>query len=154
MLAKLLRAISLHSKGFKGLSARIGMPSDVLWQLDGDLHGLRISAFPHKMKRVEHVKTLHAQFAFHRDAERELGLFHFSSSNLATASVCTSSGPSARRRVRTLAQAAARNVSWATPAPPCAWMARSSTRKVTLGATTLIMAISARAILLPTVSIM
>ena len=40
------------------------------------------------------------------------------------------------------------------PPPPWAWMARSSTRSVAFGATTLIMAISARAALLPTVSIM
>ena len=48
------------------------------------------------------------------------GFAHFPSSNLAIASVCTSSGPSARRKVRTPAQAPARNVSCETPAPPCA----------------------------------
>ena len=40
-----------------------------------------------------------------------------------------------------------------TPAPPCAWIARSSTRSAMRGATTLICAISDRAALLPTVSI-
>src|SRR5437899_2076511 len=66
------------------------------------------------------------------------GLPHFPSSHFAIDSVCTSSGPSASRSVRTLAQALARNVSSETPAPPCAWIARSSTRSVTFGATTLI----------------
>ncbi len=41
-----------------------------------------------------------------------------------------------------------------TPAPPWIWMARSMTFSATLGATTLIWAISLAAILLPTVSIM
>src|SRR5437016_7843885 len=72
------------------------------------------------------------------------GLPHFPSSHFAIDSVCTSSGPSASRSVRTLAQALARNVSSETPAPPCAWIARSSTRSVTFGATTLIIAISVR----------
>jgi hypothetical protein len=44
----------------------------------------------------------------------------FASSSLAIASRWTSSGPSARRRVRTWAQAPARKVSCETPAPPCA----------------------------------
>src|SRR5207302_7357132 len=48
------------------------------------------------------------------------GLLRFPSSSLATASVCTSSGPSASRRVRTLAHALARKVSCETPAAPCA----------------------------------
>src|SRR5215469_731025 len=73
-----------------------------------------------------------------------------SSSILAMDSRWTSSGPSARRSVRELAHAAASTVSWHTPAAPCAWMARSRTRRATLGAMTLIMAISPRAALLPT----
>lgn len=39
----------------------------------------------------------------------------------------TSSGPSARCRVRTCAHIAASGASPETPAPPCAWMARSMT---------------------------
>ena len=77
----------------------------------------------------------------------------FFSSIFAIVSRCTSSGPSASRSVRDEAQACARKVSWLTPAAPCAWIARSSTRSATFGATTLIIAISARAALLPTVSI-
>jgi hypothetical protein len=45
---------------------------------------------------------------------------HFESSCFAMLSICTSSGPSARRRVRQLAQAPARKVSWQTPAAPWA----------------------------------
>src|SRR5262245_216934 len=82
------------------------------------------------------------------------GPSYLRNSSLAMASRWTSSGPSARRRARAQAQAAARPKSALTPAPPCAWMARSITRRATCGATTLIMAISARASLLPTVSIM
>jgi hypothetical protein len=41
-----------------------------------------------------------------------------------------------------------------TPAPPCAWIAQSITLSAMLGAATLIIAISLRATLLPTVSIM
>ena len=75
------------------------------------------------------------------------------SSSLAIVSRCTSSGPSASRSVRACAHACARNVSWLTPCAPCAWIARSITCSATFGATTLIIAIAARAALLPTVSI-
>ena len=44
----------------------------------------------------------------------------FFNSHFATASRCTSSGPSASLRVRELAHAAAHSKSWQTPAPPCA----------------------------------
>ncbi len=56
--------------------------------------------------------------------------------------------------MRDSAQKAASGVSPETPAPPKAWMARSRTRRVALGATTLIWAISDFASLLPTLSIM
>src|ERR1043165_8151525 len=78
----------------------------------------------------------------------------FFSSSFAIASRCTSSGPSAKRSVRELAHAAAHSKSCEIPPPPCACIARSRTRSATFGATTLIIAISARAALLPTVSIM
>src|SRR5262249_30170245 len=54
---------------------------------------------------------------------------------------CTSSGPSARRSVRTLAHARARPKSVVTPAPPCAWIAQSMTLSAMFGAATLIAAI-------------
>ena len=57
--------------------------------------------------------------------------------------------PSARRRVRACAHAADRPKSSQMPAPPCSRMARSMTSRAMLGATTLIIAISARAALLP-----
>ena len=69
-----------------------------------------------------------------------------------SASRWTSSGPSASRSVRASAQARP-GKSPLTPAPPWAWMARSITRSAMLGATTLIIAISGAAALLPTVSI-
>ena len=65
----------------------------------------------------------------------------------------TSSGPSARRRVRMPAQLAASGESWLTPAPPCAWMASSMICSAMRGALTLIIAISALAALLPALSI-
>ena len=43
---------------------------------------------------------------------------NFLNSPFAMVSIWTSSGPSANRSVRALAQAAARKVSWETPAPP------------------------------------
>src|ERR1019366_3146857 len=49
------------------------------------------------------------------------------SSSRATDRKCTSSGPSARRRVRSCAQPSARGKSPETPPAPCAWIARSST---------------------------
>ncbi len=42
---------------------------------------------------------------------------------------------------------------WDTPAPPCIWMASSITPRAMFGTATLIWAISERATLLPTVSI-
>src|SRR6516162_10935099 len=94
----------------------------------------------------------------HRTGQRvidtALSFSSFRSSHLAIDSTWTSSGPSANRSERTFAQAAARKVFWETPAAPCAWMARSNTCKAVRGATTLIIAISVRASLLPTVSIM
>src|SRR5690606_11635056 len=77
----------------------------------------------------------------------------FLSSSRAMASRCTSSGPSARRRVRLCAQALARKPSWLTPAAPCASTAQSTTFSPACGAITLLIAISARAALLPPVSI-
>src|SRR3954451_8676234 len=77
----------------------------------------------------------------------------FFSSVLAIASRCTSSGPSASRSVRVCAHIAASGKSSQTPAAPCAWMARSSTRSVIRGTTTLTIASSFRAALLQTVSI-
>ena len=55
--------------------------------------------------------------------------------------------------MRLCAQALARKPSWLTPAAPCACTAQSSTFSTACGAITLIIAISARAALLPTVSI-
>src|SRR6185369_9140641 len=77
----------------------------------------------------------------------------FESSSFAIASRWTSSGPSASRIVREWAHADASGKSSDTPAAPCAWMARSNTHSVIHDTTTLIIAISARATLLPTVSI-
>lgn len=56
-------------------------------------------------------------------------------------------------RLRAWVHADARRKSSLTPAPPCAWMARSSSRSAIRGTTTLIIPISPRAALLPTVSI-
>eukprot|EP00051_Salpingoeca_urceolata_P016565 m.221411 g.221411 ORF g.221411 m.221411 type:complete len:349 (-) comp18719_c0_seq13:2951-3997(-) len=75
------------------------------------------------------------------------------SSSLAMVRVCTSSGPSARRRTRAHANMCASTKSCERPAAPCACMALSITSWTTRGATTLIMAISLRASLLPTRSI-
>src|SRR5262245_49543709 len=78
---------------------------------------------------------------------------YFRSSRRATDMRCTSSGPSARRRVRTCAYIDASGASSDTPSAPCDWIARSMTRRATSGAATLIAEISMRAPLLPTVSI-
>src|SRR5439155_9335527 len=67
---------------------------------------------------------------------------------------CTSSGPSAKRKVRECAHIDASGNSWLTPPPPWSCMARSTTRNVILGTATLISAIACLAALLPTVSIM
>src|ERR1043166_3128014 len=75
------------------------------------------------------------------------------SSCLAMALRCTSSGPSAKRRVRALASARATPKSSDTPPPPCTCSAQSITWQATLGASTLIIAISFFADLLPTLSI-
>src|SRR3546814_665801 len=63
----------------------------------------------------------------------------------------TSSGPSVSRTMRVLAQSSARPKSSLTPPPPCAWIASSTICCAILGAAILIIAISARAALLPTV---
>jgi hypothetical protein len=75
------------------------------------------------------------------------------SSNFASWLRCTSSGPSARRSVRFHAYIHASGNASDTPPPPCAWIAQSITCCAMFGATILIIAISARAALLPTVSI-
>src|SRR5882672_3077686 len=66
---------------------------------------------------------------------------------------CTSSGPSAKRNVLACAYAYARPKSSETPPPPCTCIAQSITWSATFGASTLIIAISFFAALLPTVSI-
>ena len=58
------------------------------------------------------------------------------------------------QRARRARRPCARPKSSDTPAPPCAWIAQSITSASIFGAATLIIAISARASLLPTVSIM
>lgn len=68
--------------------------------------------------------------------------------------LCTSSGPSARRRVRMCAHMLANGKSSVTPAPPWTWIARSMIFSAMAGATTLISAISFFATLLPCLSIM
>jgi hypothetical protein len=55
--------------------------------------------------------------------------------------------------MRATAYSSARRVSCDTPAPPCAWIARSITQVATSGAATLIAETSIRAPRLPTVSI-
>ena len=65
----------------------------------------------------------------------------------------TSSGPSAICRIRATAYSSGSSVSCATPAPPCAWIARSITQVATSGAATLIADTSIRAPRFPTVSI-
>src|SRR5690606_10768421 len=75
------------------------------------------------------------------------------SSARATERTWTSSGPSASRRVRRPAHIAASGVSALTPAPPCTWMARSTTSIATRGAITLIAATSDRAACTPCLSI-
>src|SRR5690606_41583320 len=75
---------------------------------------------------------------------------YLASSSLAMALRWTSSGPSARRRVRWWAYMLATGKSPETPPPPWAWIAQSVIWQAMLGAITLIMAISALAILLPT----
>src|SRR5688572_17232409 len=86
--------------------------------------------------------------------QRRLAHPCFLYSCLAIARRWTSSGPSARRKVRTDAQAPASGKSADTPPPPCAWIASSSTFSAVRGAATLIIAISPCAALLPTRSIM
>src|SRR5690606_32653164 len=92
-----------------------------------------------------------AQNRFHR---RAVSSRYLPSSRRAIWSRWTSSGPSAKRRMRARAHWCASGKSWHTPPPPCAWIAQSSTFSAMLGAATLIIAISRRATLLPTVSIM
>jgi hypothetical protein len=77
----------------------------------------------------------------------------FANSIRAIARLWTSSGPSASRNVRIPAQLCASGVSWLTPAAPNAWTASSITFSAMFGALTLIIAISARAALLPALSI-
>eukprot|EP01137_Pigoraptor_chileana_P010535 Opistho-2@60338 len=80
-------------------------------------------------------------------------LRYFANSERPTVCTCTSSGPSASRSTRAHVHSCARGVSPLRPTPPCACMARSITRDAMAGAATLIIAISALAALLPTVSI-
>ena len=58
---------------------------------------------------------------------------------------CTSSGPSAMRRVRAPAHSRASGKSSETPPPPCAWIAVSSTSSTVDGASTFAAAILPRA---------
>src|SRR5204862_437549 len=83
-----------------------------------------------------------------------LAVRYLSSSIRASWRSWTSSGPSVRRTMRVLAHNSASPKSSETPPPPCAWIASSTIRCAMRGAAILIIAISARAALLPTVSIM
>lgn len=67
------------------------------------------------------------------------------SSSLAMDMRWTSSGPSAMRSVRAPAHRRAKGTSSETPAPPCAWMAASSTDSTVDGASTFAAAILPRA---------
>src|ERR1700729_1493168 len=75
------------------------------------------------------------------------------SSRRASERLCTSSGPSANRRVRALAHRYASGKSWLTPAAPCAVIALSITHSAMAGVMILMAWISVCAPLLPTVSI-
>lgn len=44
-LSKLARPVTLDGEGFQRLTSGIGMPRDVLWEFDGDLHAFRIAGF-------------------------------------------------------------------------------------------------------------
>src|SRR5262249_10425612 len=78
---------------------------------------------------------------------------HFRSSRRPICRRWTSSGPSAKRSVREWAHQKASGKAWLTPPPPCNCMARSTTRSVMFGTSTLISAIACLAALLPTLSI-
>jgi len=71
------------------------------------------------------------------ELRRVIYSFALRNSSFAMFSLCTSSGPSARRSVRALAHIHARGVSWHTPCAPCAWMALSITCSAMVGAFTL-----------------
>src|SRR5260370_1642638 len=59
-------------------------------------------------------------FNQYRETYGPAGFLPLASSHFAIDSTCTSSGPSANRSVRAIAQEAASNVSVEPPAPPCA----------------------------------
>src|SRR5579885_1976488 len=131
-----------------GFDERHGLP--VCHPSSADHHGALARNI--QKQRVETPGWVHRGSSAAHPAAGALRSY-FASSSFATVSRCTSSGPSASRRVREFAHIAAYSKSWETPAPPCACIARSMTRSARLGATTLIIAISARAALLPARSI-
>ena len=73
-------------------------------------------------------------------------------SSFARLAACTSSGPSARRRVRAPTHRYGRIVSPHTPAAPCAWIAKSTHADAAAGQDSFAMAMAPEARLAPTAS--
>src|SRR5207248_8697882 len=140
-------------KGLQG--ARRVLPTKALGEVDPGESGVEAGA--EELVPVGGLRVVRGEEGPHLlqqlvggDGHRVASGRYFFSSRRASERLWTSSGPSARRSVRTWAHISARGKSWLTPPAPCAWIALSRIHSTVIGVEILIAWISVCAASLPT----